>query len=83
MTSRLKDTLLLVGDANSDRADLHAIFEPHYYLLEAADARQAVLFWSKTARASLLYWRIFLLQMKPVCGPWSKPPIMAEKAASP
>lgn len=43
MKSRMKDTLLLVGDAQSDRAELHNIFESHYNLLEAENAAQAVL----------------------------------------
>ncbi len=43
MKSRLKDTLLLVGNETSDRAELHAIFEPHYYLLEAENAAQGIL----------------------------------------
>ena len=35
MKSRMKDTLLLVGDTQSDRAELHNIFESLYNLLEA------------------------------------------------
>lgn len=31
----MKDTLLLIGDENSDRSALHDLFEPNYYLLEA------------------------------------------------
>jgi putative two-component system response regulator len=38
-----KDTLLLVGDAQSDRAQLRAIFQQSYHLLEAENADQAVL----------------------------------------
>ena len=40
MKSRMKDTLLLVGSETSDRSNLHAIFEPNYYLLEAENAAQ-------------------------------------------
>ena len=43
MKSRMKDTLLLVGDAQSDRAELHNIFESHYNLLEAENAAQGIL----------------------------------------
>ena len=43
MKSRMKDTLLLVGDANSDRANLNAIFAPHYYILEAENAAQGIM----------------------------------------
>lgn len=43
MKSRMKDTLLLVGDAQSDRAELHSIFETHYNLLEAENAAQGML----------------------------------------
>lgn len=43
MKSRMKDTLLLVGDAQSDRAELHEIFESHYNLLEAETAAQGIL----------------------------------------
>jgi len=42
MKSKMKDTLLLIGDASSDRSNLHAIFEPHYYLLEAETAAQGI-----------------------------------------
>lgn len=43
MKSRMKDTLLLVGDKNSDRSNLHAIFESIYNLLEAEDAAQGIM----------------------------------------
>ncbi len=43
MKSRMKDTLLLIGDAQSDRGELHAIFESDYYLLEAETAAQGKL----------------------------------------
>ncbi len=43
MKSRMKDTLLLVGDAASDRSTLHTIFENSFYLLEAEDAQQGIL----------------------------------------
>lgn len=43
MKSRMKDTLLLVGSDTSDRANLHAIFEPTYYLLEAENAAQGTM----------------------------------------
>ncbi len=43
MVSRLKDTLLLVGDASSDRAELRAIFESGYNLLEAESGQHARL----------------------------------------
>ncbi len=43
MKSRLKDTLLLVGDASSDRANLYAVFEARYNLLEADNAAQGIL----------------------------------------
>lgn len=43
MRSRMKDTLLLVGNADSDRRNLYDIFEPHYYLLEAEDVPQAAM----------------------------------------
>ena len=43
MKSRMKDTLLLVGDASSDRAELHAIFESSYNLLEADNAAQGIM----------------------------------------
>lgn len=43
MISRLKDTLLLVGDAASDRAKLRGIFSSGYDLLEAENVAQAHL----------------------------------------
>ena len=43
MKSRMKDTLLLIGDASSDRSELYAIFEADYYLLEAETAAQGTL----------------------------------------
>lgn len=49
MIERLKDTLLLVGDQNSDRNHLRGIFESTYNLLEAADAAQAHLLLSQNS----------------------------------
>ena len=43
MTSRMKDTLLLVGDVNSDRAALREIFKETYNLLEAESLTQATM----------------------------------------
>jgi len=43
MVSRLKDTLLLIGDANSDRAKLREIFHSGYDLLEAENIAQALI----------------------------------------
>ncbi len=43
MISRLKDTLLLVGDETSDRHALREIFESSYNLLEAESLPQAAL----------------------------------------
>ena len=43
MFSRLKDTLLLVGDASSERAQLRRIFEPTFNLLEAENSAQALM----------------------------------------
>ena len=43
MKSSMKDTLLLVGDAASDRTELHAIFESDYNLLEADNAAQGIM----------------------------------------
>lgn len=43
MVSRLKDTLLLVGDVNSDRAALREIFQANYDLLEAENVAQALM----------------------------------------
>ena len=43
MKSRLKDTLLLIGSADSDRSRLHGIFESNYYLLEAETAEQGIM----------------------------------------
>ena len=51
MKSGMKDTLLLIGDENSDRAELHTIFESRYYLLEAENIAQGT----------------FLLQQNSVC----------------
>ena len=42
MGSRLKDTLLLVGDAASDRKNLREIFHTEYDLLEAENIHQAI-----------------------------------------
>ena len=44
MISKLKDTLLLVGDRFSDRAMLHDIFEASFNLLEAEGIPQALMF---------------------------------------
>ena len=41
MISRLKDSLLLIGDANSDRKRLRSIFQDSYHLLEAETVQQA------------------------------------------
>ena len=49
MRSRMKDTLLLVGNADSDRRNLYAILEPHYYLLEAEDVPQAAMLLDQNA----------------------------------
>ena len=49
MKSRMKDTLLLVGNADSDRRNLYTILEPHYYLLEAEDVLQAVMLLEQSA----------------------------------
>ena len=43
MKSRMKDTLLLIGDANSDRAKLREIFHSGYDLLEAENVAQALM----------------------------------------
>ena len=43
MKSSMKDILLLVGNANSDRPNLHSIFESSYNLLEAEDAAQGIM----------------------------------------
>ncbi len=43
MKARFKDTLLLVGDAGSDRGNLRSIFAAKYFLLEAENAAQGVL----------------------------------------
>lgn len=43
MKSRIKDTLLLVGSAESDRSALHDIFEATFNLLEAENAAQGIL----------------------------------------
>lgn len=43
MKSKLKDTLLLIGSSDSDRARLFEIFEGTYYLLEAENAAQGVM----------------------------------------
>lgn len=43
MKSRIKDTLLLIGDAASDRSRLHTIFEDAFYLLEAESVAQSTM----------------------------------------
>lgn len=43
MISRLKDSLLLVGDATGDRAELREIFHAGYDLLEAETVAQACM----------------------------------------
>ena len=43
MKSRMKDTLLLIGDAQSDRGELQKVFEQEYYLLEAETPAQGTL----------------------------------------
>ena len=43
MPARLKDTLLLIGDKDSCRADLRRVFEDTHYLLEAENIPQAVM----------------------------------------
>ena len=50
MTSKDKDTLLLVGDADSARSSLHSILESSYYLLEAENATQGMLLLKQNAR---------------------------------
>jgi putative two-component system response regulator len=39
----MRDTLLLIGDGASDRAELRGIFEASYHLLEAENIAQAVM----------------------------------------
>ncbi len=43
MKSRMKDTLLLIGDSTSDRSRLHDIFASGYYLLEAESLEQGIM----------------------------------------
>ena len=43
MKSRMKDTLLLIGDSASDRSRLHNIFESNFYLLEAESTEQGIM----------------------------------------
>ncbi len=43
MVSRLKDTLLLIGDGESDRAKLRKIFDSTFNLLEAENSAQALM----------------------------------------
>ena len=43
MKTKVKDTLLLIGSADSDRSKLHSIFESNYYLLEAETAAQGMM----------------------------------------
>jgi len=43
MKTKVKDTLLLIGSADSDRSKLHNIFESNYYLLEAETAAQGMM----------------------------------------
>ena len=43
MISRLKDTLLLIGDSSSDRANLREIFQSGYDLLESKNVTQACM----------------------------------------
>jgi len=43
MTTRLKDTLLLIGDADSDRSALRDVFAHDYNLLEAENIAQATV----------------------------------------
>lgn len=50
MKSRYKDTLLIVGDEHSDRANLQSIFESSYYLLEAENAAQGILLLEQNAQ---------------------------------
>lgn len=50
MKARAKDTLLLIGDGNSDRKDLRKIFDSKYYLLEAENAEQGVLLLQQNTR---------------------------------
>ena len=49
MKSRMKDTLLLIGDHTSDRSRLHDIFEPNYYLLEAENPDQGIMLLSQNS----------------------------------
>ncbi len=43
MNTRAKDTLLLVGNSESDRESLRRIFEDKFYILEAGNAAQGAL----------------------------------------
>lgn len=49
MADRLKDTLLLIGDKDSDRMVLRNIFEFNYTLLEAESVSQALFLLSQNA----------------------------------
>lgn len=42
MTSKMKDTLLLIGGDADERKNLRIVFEPHYYLLEAENIEQGI-----------------------------------------
>ncbi|MBO5667119.1 MAG: diguanylate cyclase, partial [Firmicutes bacterium] len=54
MPNRIKDTLLLVGDADSSRSNLRDIFKDSYNLLEAENLAQALLLLEQNAECILL-----------------------------
>ncbi len=43
MNTKIKNTLLIVGDSFSERTELHTVFESEYNLLEADDTTQGIL----------------------------------------
>ncbi|MBQ2868089.1 MAG: hypothetical protein IJE87_06915, partial [Firmicutes bacterium] len=43
MLTRIKDTLLIVGDVNSSRSDLCGIFRESFNILEAESISQAIM----------------------------------------
>ena len=75
MPSRLKDTLLLIGDENSCRPELRSAFEETYFLLEAESVPQAILLLEQNAASIAL-----ILMDLPAVNEETVGPLMAAAA---
>ncbi len=53
MSDRIKNSLLLIGDKHSDRADLRVLFEDKYHIVEAENLKQGTLLLEQNAERTI------------------------------